>query len=640
MLQSTSPCRVVKRLRMRNDRPAIGTRLALLCLLVTGPLLFMPGIASAWGESAHLRIAKLALEKLPPHYRSQIEPHKDDLFRGAIDFEGETADTESGSQLGKDIQSLMLIPYDGAGPSRYFVFRLGRLSRAVADRALPFSHFDDSPDSQLRNEFEEDIEDDLGSFPVGDVSPLCLTYPSSYMERVWKEAQRSEHLVRKTYLDGGGYPTCRDDVVLPSFRRAVEAVVNVWTTILSSKPASMAMSTPRWRDYLIEQIKYSSENEYLDDLYSALQFLKRMNKRIPFTPNVVGKDFFSLPCSAESIRIYQLAESINPRSSVLSERRRACEKYVSQNPESEPSVTQRKFPQHMYGKEGKPPSIYVYEHHSGLKLFTSKVKEVGDDYVLINYEPIKEIKRRKVVRTIKVEQPSGGIRKEKVVEFDLEQIIDLYAKEYNVPPALVKAIIKVESDFNPHVVSSAGARGLMQLMPMTALEMQVKDSFDPIQNVGGGVQYFARMRELFDGDVRLALAAYNAGPGNVLRYGGIPPFKETQNYVPKVLRYYERYEKNPPPARPLRVAMNKKPRPDYLPGVKTAKEVEVVEEIEEVVFSMPKPKPPPPGQYVVIHFTNGETMRGKAYEKTPKGVRLELERGWVLIREDLITKIT
>ena len=625
---------------MGNVRHGIRTRLILLCLLITGSLLFMPSVAGAWGESAHLRIAKLALEELPPSYRSQIELHKDDLFRGAIVDTAEGGSSGGDLELGKDIQSLMLIPYDGAGPSRYFVFRLGRLSRAVADRALPFSHSTDSPYSQLQNEFEEDIEDDLGTFPVCDVSPICLTYPSSYMERVWQETQRSEHLVRKTYLDGSGYPTCRDEVVLPSFRRAVEAVANVWMTVLSSKPASMAMSTPRWRNYLIEQIRYSSENEYLDDLYSALQFLKRKNKRIPFTPNVVGREFFTLPCNKEVSRIYELAESINPRSSVLSERRRACEKYVSRNPEPEPSVPERKIPSHMYGKEGKPPSIYVYVHSSGLKIFTSKVKEVGDDYVLINYEPIKKIVRKKVVRTIKVKQPSGGTRKEKLVEFDLEKIINSYAKEYDVPPALVKAIIKVESDFDPHVVSSAGARGLMQLMPMTALEMQVKDSFDPIQNVGGGVQYFARMRELFDGDVRLALAAYNAGPGNVLRYGGMPPFKETQKYVPKVLRYYERYEKNPPPVRRLQVALNKKPRPDYLPEVNRTKEVEVVEEVEEVVLSMPKPKPPPPGEYVVVHFTNGETMRGKAYEKTPKGVRLELERGWVLIREDLITKIT
>jgi hypothetical protein len=622
---------------MGNVRPGIGTRLVLLCLLIAGPLLFMPSVAAAWGKSAHLRIAKRALEELPPHYRSQIEPHKDDLFRGAIELDAEAVDTDSGSQLGEEIQSLMLIPYDGAGPSRYFVFRLGRLSRAVADRALPFSRSTDSPFSQLQNEFEEDIEDDLGSFPVCDVSPICITYPSSYMERVAQEAQRSEHLVRETYLDGGRYPTCRDEVVLPSFRRAVEAVANVWMTVLSSKPASMAMSTPRWRSYLIEQIRYSSENEYLDDLYSALQFL---NKRIPFTPKVVGKAFFRLPCNSESIRIYSLAESIDPQSSVLAERRRACDRYVLQNPEPEPSVPERKFPSHMYGKEGKPPSIYVYQHSSGLKIFTSKVKEVGDDYVLLNYEPIKKIVRKKVIRTIKVKQESGGTRKEEVVEFDLEQIINLYAKDYDVPPALVKAIIKVESDFNPHAVSSAGARGLMQLMPMTALEMQVKDSFDPIQNVGGGVQYFARMRELFDGDVRLALAAYNAGPGNVLRYGGMPPFKETQKYVPKVLGYYERYESNPPPVRRLRVALNKKPSPDYLPDVETTKEV--VEEVEEVVLSMPKPKPPPPGQYVVVYFTNGETMRGKTYEKTPKGVRLELEkeRGWVLIREDLITKIT
>jgi hypothetical protein len=90
----------------------------------------------------------------------------------------------------------------------------------------------------------------------------------------------------------------------------------------------------------------------------------------------------------------------------------------------------------------------------------------------------------------------------------------------------------------------------------------------------------------------------------------------------------------------LKVALNKRPAADYLPEVKMAEELTVVEEIEEVVLSMPKPKPPPPGEYVIVHLTNGNTMRGKAYEKTPKGVRLELERGWVLIRDELITKIT
>lgn len=123
----------------------------------------------------------------------------------------------------------------------------------------------------------------------------------------------------------------------------------------------------------------------------------------------------------------------------------------------------------------------------------------------------------------------------------IEEIVHFYSKFYDVDPFLVFAIIKAESNFDPYAVSPAGARGLMQLMPATAREMGVTDIFDPAQNVAGGTQYVAQMIGLFDGDLELALAAYNAGPGTVKKYGGIPPYEETQAYVPRVLRYRSQY---------------------------------------------------------------------------------------------------
>jgi soluble lytic murein transglycosylase-like protein len=113
-------------------------------------------------------------------------------------------------------------------------------------------------------------------------------------------------------------------------------------------------------------------------------------------------------------------------------------------------------------------------------------------------------------------------------------VIQSTAQRYGVDPDLALAVAKTESSLNPNAISSAGAVGLFQLMPATASDLGV-DPFDPVQNIEGGIKYLSQLLDRFDGDTSLALAAYNAGPGNVNKYGGIPPFAETQNYVSKVL---------------------------------------------------------------------------------------------------------
>lgn len=126
-------------------------------------------------------------------------------------------------------------------------------------------------------------------------------------------------------------------------------------------------------------------------------------------------------------------------------------------------------------------------------------------------------------------------------ERELEPVIRRHSSRHKLHPALIRAVIKAESNFDPRAVSRAGAMGLMQLMPQTAVRMDVRDVYDPDENVGGGTKYLRQLLDRFHGNLPLALAAYNAGENIVDRYQSLPPIDETRRYVRKVLQFYRTF---------------------------------------------------------------------------------------------------
>lgn len=169
--------------------------------------------------------------------------------------------------------------------------------------------------------------------------------------------------------------------------------------------------------------------------------------------------------------------------------------------------------------------IYVRTHKDGHKEFTNRPSGPGWVFHMkeSGYTPMITFTRAGKPKTI-------------------DEIIREIAAEYEIDADLVKAVITVESNSDPRAVSRKGAQGLMQLMPATARDLNVRRPFDPRENIIGGVKYIKGLMASY-GDLRLALAAYNAGPGAVNKYAGIPPYRETINYVKRVLRCYKRFRK-------------------------------------------------------------------------------------------------
>lgn len=136
----------------------------------------------------------------------------------------------------------------------------------------------------------------------------------------------------------------------------------------------------------------------------------------------------------------------------------------------------------------------------------------------------------------------GAVAGPKSGRVDLNALVERFARQYEVTPELVHAVIRQESGYDPFAVSRKGAQGLMQLMPETAAELGVKDVFDPAENVHGGIRFLRTLIDRYEGDVELALAAYNAGPAAVDRHSGVPPYRETQEYLARIVGAADRQD--------------------------------------------------------------------------------------------------
>ncbi len=181
----------------------------------------------------------------------------------------------------------------------------------------------------------------------------------------------------------------------------------------------------------------------------------------------------------------------------------------------------------------------VFLSKRGVLTFTSRPERYRDDWEYIEVDF--QFERVSVPKKYRP-RPDSAPQADDYTDSSIRELVSHYSHVHDLDPNLVLAVIKQESNFVANAKSHAGACGLMQLMPGTAAEMGVDDIFDPAENIAAGTQYLAKMFELFK-DRDKALAAYNAGPGRVKQYGGIPPFTETQDYIRRVNRYHKQYDR-------------------------------------------------------------------------------------------------
>lgn len=179
------------------------------------------------------------------------------------------------------------------------------------------------------------------------------------------------------------------------------------------------------------------------------------------------------------------------------------------------------------------------------EIFDEKFKEIQNRLPIRINNPNDAITFQEVLDGVSAVKGSASYNQNLVAKNQwtgqIQAAVQTASQKYNVSSALIMAIIKAESGFNPNAVSQAGAQGLMQLMPSTAKGLGVTDSFNIGQNVDAGTRYLKEKLDQFGGDSRLALAAYNAGPSSVIKYNGIPPYPQTQNYVKTVIGYYNSF---------------------------------------------------------------------------------------------------